>query len=60
MEEAKRKAYFNSPEYKRQQRKLMEKLLKRNMRKAAKEQMSKTKLEMFYDIGKNSEADIEV
>ena len=50
MEEAKRKAYLNSPEYKRKQRKLMQKLLKQNMKKAAKEALSKTKLEMFADI----------
>ena len=58
MEEAKRKAYLNSPEYKRQQRILMAKLLRKNMRKAAKEVMSKSKLEMFYDVGKNSDADM--
>ena len=55
MEEAKRKAYLNSPEYKRKQRKLMQKLLKQNMKKAAKEALSKTKLEMFADIPQNSD-----
>ena len=55
MEEAKRKAYLNSPEYKLKQRKMFAKLLKRNMKNAFKEQMSKTPLEMFHGIGKNSD-----
>ena len=37
MEEAKRKAYLNSPEYKLKQRKMFAKLLKQNMRNAFKE-----------------------
>ena len=37
MEEAKRKAYLNSPEYKLKQRKMFAKLLKRNMKNAFKE-----------------------
>ena len=60
IEEAKRKAYFNSPEYKLKQKKLMAKLLKRNMRRAAKEHMSKPKLEMFYNVGKNSDDSVEI
>ena len=50
MEEAKRKAYLNSPEYKRKQRKLFAKLLNKNMRKAAEEAKNKSKLEEFHDI----------
>ena len=55
MEEAKRKAYLNSPEYKLKQRKMFAKLLKRNMKNAFKEQMSKTPLEMFHGIERNSD-----
>ena len=60
MEEQKRKAYLNSPEYKRKQRILYAKLLNQSMKRAAEEAKSKSKLEEFHDIPRNNISDDEI